>query len=309
MKIAITSDVHLEFGPLDIKNEDNVDVLVLSGDILTAKNLDFEASTYGDSRHSEMAQRYHDFLRNVNKEFPNVIYIMGNHEHYNFDFKYTESHIRNQVSHYENIHFLEKQTKVIDDVTFIGGTMWTTMNNQDPLTLQTIRGMMNDFRCVRNSNRMLTRKVPLYKKDENGQYIMETVGEINRMVEDGFKMKEEPSTFCPEDAVEDHFKFREFFEAEVGNYYDKKIVMCTHHTPSRLSCHPRYKDDSLMNGGYHNDLEEYIMDHPQIKLWTHGHTHEDYDYMLGTTRVVCNPRGYINYESRADRWKLKIVEV
>ena len=45
MKIAITSDVHLEFGPLDIKNEDNVDVLVLSGDILTAKNLDFEAST------------------------------------------------------------------------------------------------------------------------------------------------------------------------------------------------------------------------------------------------------------------------
>jgi hypothetical protein len=51
------------------------------------------------------------------------------------------------------------------------------------------------------------------------------------------------------------------------------------------------------------------MDHPQIKLWTHGHTHEDFDYMVGSTRIVCNPRGYDAYEERADRFKLKFVEV
>ena len=64
-----------------------------------------------------------------------------------------------------------------------------------------------------------------------------------------------------------------------------------------------------MNGGYHSDLSEFILDNPQIKLWTHGHTHEDFDYMIGSTRVVCNPRGYINYESRANNWKLKVMEV
>jgi hypothetical protein len=64
-----------------------------------------------------------------------------------------------------------------------------------------------------------------------------------------------------------------------------------------------------MNGAYSSSLDEYIMDHPQIKLWTHGHTHEDFDYMLRSTRVVCNPRGYIKYEERADNFQLKTVEI
>jgi hypothetical protein len=64
-----------------------------------------------------------------------------------------------------------------------------------------------------------------------------------------------------------------------------------------------------MNGGYSSDLSAFILDHPQIKLWTHGHTHEDFDYMIGSTRIVCNPRGYDNYEERAERFTLKYVDV
>ena len=37
MKIAVASDIHLEFGDLILKNEENADVLILSGDICTAK--------------------------------------------------------------------------------------------------------------------------------------------------------------------------------------------------------------------------------------------------------------------------------
>jgi hypothetical protein len=29
----------------------------------------------------------------------------------------------------------------------------------------------------------------------------------------------------------------------------------------------------------------------------------------GSTRIVCNPRGYIHYEDRADNFMLKVVEV
>jgi hypothetical protein len=31
--------------------------------------------------------------------------------------------------------------------------------------------------------------------------------------------------------------------------------------------------------------------------------------MIGSTRIVCNPRGYDGYEERADYFKLKVVEV
>jgi hypothetical protein len=51
------------------------------------------------------------------------------------------------------------------------------------------------------------------------------------------------------------------------------------------------------------------MNNPQIKVWTHGHTHETFDYMVGTTRIVCNPRGYDGYEERAYNFKLEVIEL
>ncbi len=65
-----------------------------------------------------------------------------------------------------------------------------------------------------------------------------------------------------------------------------------HHSPSFQSVADAYKSEYLMNGAYHSSLEEVILDRPQIKLWTHGHTHHPFDYVIGECRVVCNPRGY-----------------
>ena len=90
---------------------------------------------------------------------------------------------------------------------------------------------------------------------------------------------------------------------------DQKFVVVGHHAPSRLSTHPRYAHDTVMNGGYSSNMDEFIEEHPQIRLWTHGHTHEDFDYMIGSTRIMCNPRGYINYEHKASEWQLKTVIV
>ena len=91
--------------------------------------------------------------------------------------------------------------------------------------------------------------------------------------------------------------------------FGEKFVVAGHHSPSKLSTHPKYQDDQLMNGAYSSDLSEFILDHPQIKLWTHGHTHHEFDYMIGSTRIACNPRGYIGYEPQADDFKLKYLEV
>jgi Icc-related predicted phosphoesterase len=106
-----------------------------------------------------------------------------------------------------------------------------------------------------------------------------------------------------------HARTLAYFKSVLAEQHDKKFVVVGHHTPSPFSIHPKYAHDKLMNGGYHSDLIDFILEKQQIKLWTHGHTHEEFDYMIGSTRVVCNPRGYADYETIADNFKLKYLEI
>jgi predicted phosphodiesterase len=251
MKIKLVSDLHLEFKDLFIKNEQNYDLLILSGDIMVAEKL----------MRPEAGKAYRDFLSRVSFQFPNVIYVAGNHEFYSGG-KWAQSieDLRATCAQYPNIHFLERDTKVIDNVVFVGGTLWTDMNKHDPMTLHAVRDMMNDYRAIRN--------------DEKGY-----------------------TNLKPADTVERHRRTLDYFRTVLDQNKDKKCVVVGHHTPSFQSCHPQYAGDYLMNGAYHSDLSEFILDRPQIKLWTHGHTHHAFDYMIGETRVVCNPRGY-----QSDNW-------
>jgi len=309
MKIALASDIHLEFADINLQNTENADVLILSGDICVAE--DIGKPDPNNFLEGARSSRIVDFFKRCSFQFPHVVYVMGNHEHYHGDFAKTTNRIKSllESNMLSNVYLLDKETKTIGDVTFIGGTLWTDMNKEDPLTLFHIRQMMNDFRCVDNSNRMVTYKAPIYKKDADGKYIMQKIGEINSMVEDGFEFKERVSRFSPEDAVEDHKKMLQFIQTVIEGKFDEKFVVVGHHAPSKTSTKPRYQDDTLMNGGYSSRLDEFILEHPQIKLWTHGHTHDPFDYMVGSTRVVCNPRGYDGYEDRADRFELQYIEV
>jgi len=179
---------------------------------------------------------------------------------------------------------MDKESITIDDITFVGGTLWTDMNKEDPHTLYSIKGVMNDFRIIKNSSRVVS------FKDHEG------------------KFHERIAIFCPEDTVEDHKAMLAFID-ETTKDKTNKFVVVGHHSPSKASTHPRYKGEALMNGAYSSDLSEFILDRPQIKLWTHGHTHDPYDYMIGSTRIVCNPRGYINHEACADNFEFKLLEV
>jgi len=301
MKIAITSDVHLEFGDLILNNGENADVLILSGDICVAS--DFRDPDVYSMVQGGKTQRYTEFFERCASEFPKVIYVVGNHEHYHGDFAETFSILRKYLGHIENLHILDKEHVVIDGVTFIGGTLWTDMNAEDPVTLSHIRGVMNDFRIIENSTEMVSYKTMVNAYDGDGNVKLDENGQPIQQAE----FHKRPARFLPEDTVQDHKKMLQYIN--VTSEPLGKYVVVGHHAPSKASTHPRYKDEVIVNGAYSSRLDQFILDRPQIKLWTHGHTHEDFDYMIGTTRIVCNPRGYINYEDRADNFKLKYVEI
>jgi predicted phosphodiesterase len=296
MKIAVCSDIHLEFGPISLENTEGADVLILGGDICVAKDL-MNRDEHGIFDRFDRNSRVHTFFQECCARFPHVIYIAGNHEHYHGDYANTIATLRSRLGYLVNLHILDKQMVQLNGVSFIGGTLWTDMNKEDPITLMHMTSMMNDFRCVANSN-----KQPVIYQgghtNEAGQWVKDPWGTHTR-----------PAQFIPEDAVVDHKEMLEYIRLMIEGKFDQKFVVVGHHAPSKQSTHPRYADEQIMNGGYSSDLSEFIMDHPQIKLWTHGHTHEDFDYMIGSTRIVCNPRGYDAYEDRADRFKLKFVEI
>jgi Icc-related predicted phosphoesterase len=277
MKIALVSDVHLEFGDLDFENDSGADVLILGGDICIANDM-AQRDPYNTMGEQYRSNRFHDFFQRCSDRFPHVIFIVGNHEHYHGDFARTVPHFKDVLGYLPNLHILEKETFVLDDITFIGGTLWTDMNRRDNRTLHDISRMMNDFRCVDNS-----------AKTEDGR---------------GW-----PGRFTTTDAANDHDAMVAFIDQTVAANPAGRYVVVGHHAPSRLSTHPKYQDQFIMNGGYSSELDDFIQDRPQIKLWTHGHTHEDFDYMIAGCRILCNPRGYVNYEERADTWRLKTVEV
>lgn len=295
MKVGICSDLHLEIASIEIKNPGDVDVLILSGDIC----VDADLQIY-DRRQIELgfmtnkSVRYYEFFEQVSNDFKEVIYIAGNHEHYHGDYAHTLKNLKEKLAHYKNVRVLDKEIFKIGDYVFVGGTLWTDMNNEDPLTLYHIKEAMNDFRVVANSNRDVHFKT--FEVNEAGQQIP--------------TFRTRAAKFSPEDAVVDHRKFLQYLKIILQDVPPwEAVVVVGHHAPSKLSTHPRYKDEMVMNGGYSSDLSEFIFDHPQITLWTHGHTHHTFDYMLGSTRIVCNPRGYKGHEQRADDFELKVVEI
>ncbi len=264
MRVQLVSDLHLEFADINIQNQNNADVLILSGDIMVASKVNLPNSEYGI--------RFRDFLKRCSFQFPHVVYVAGNHEFYS-DGKFFAGldELRTACAVHDNVYFLERDMKIIDDIVFVGGTLWTDMNKYDPLTLHATRDMMNDYRATVN--------------DQAGYR----------------KLK-------PADTVERHKLTVEYIKLVVSENKDKRCVVVGHHSPSFQSCHEQYRHDHIMNGAYHSDLTDIMLDNPQIKWWTHGHTHHPFDYQIGECRVVCNPRGYDGYENTG--WNPnKIIEV
>ena len=191
MRIAICSDVHLEFGPITLHNDNEADVLVLSGDICTAKDLEITDSILSSAK----TDRFLEFFATCSKNFPHVVYVMGNHEHYHGDYATSIHTLKAALKSYENIHVLDKEFWDYNDYRFMGGTLWTNMNDEDERTMEHVGHRMNDFRICANSNRVVS-----YRSFEEGKA----------------KFHERDAYLSPQDAVDDHKKMVDYIKKHKG---------------------------------------------------------------------------------------------
>ncbi len=133
MKINLYTDLHLEFNPKKITIKNNVDVIVLAGDICNLTYL----------------EPLRELLYYVSKP---VLYVSGNHEYYNDD-RIPMSVLDDTVRKYlatrlPNVHYLCNESVVINNVTFYGGTMWTDLNKSNPNVIEVVNQAMSDYEYI-----------------------------------------------------------------------------------------------------------------------------------------------------------------
>lgn len=252
MKIQIASDLHLEFQDVVINNA-GADVLCLAGDICLADHL----YRNSNSSYIQTATRYRNFFADICSKFPKVLYIMGNHEHYSGLWNRTSTVLFNECKSYGNLIFLDNESVDIEGIRFIGTSLWTDLNNEDPLTMMSVKSMINDYHAITINHNAVYHKL------------------------------------SPINTVSAHKNALDYINIAY-NEHDGPVVILGHHAPSYQSIHERYKNEHIMNGAFCSNLDEFILSRNRIKLWIHGHVHNPFDYYIGDTRIVCNPHGYPN---------------
>ena len=81
MKISIASDLHLEFGTVELHNKDNSEILVLAGDIMVAEKV--RRYPFNDTRVANGSKvqaeswSYQRFFREVSERWEHVVYVAG----------------------------------------------------------------------------------------------------------------------------------------------------------------------------------------------------------------------------------------
>ena len=265
MDFQLISDLHLECGDMTLPGGD---ILLISGDLCEANHV--KSSTYvkdlltEGKDNTKRSDRYYRFLlEECSMKYRHVFYVIGNHEAYSTKLHKAIPHLKSQLP--DNVHLLENERYDFEDISILGCTLWTDMNKSDPLTLSRVRRHMNDYVHIT----MLT---------ESGQY----------------------HNLTPEHTVKLHNESVDYLRKTVEAEPDRKFIIMTHHSPTKLSVKPEYEDDHQLNGAYSSDLSEFILDNPQIIAMTHGHTHDKFVYQMGNTWILCNPRGYKGFERIAE---------
>lgn len=251
MKIHLLSDLHHEFfrRPADRRlipgysrwkcgiPDTEADVIVLAGDI--------DGGTKGVEWAISEAER-------LKKP---IIYVPGNHEYYGFDLIHTLERMR-ELSHNTGVTVLNNQMVEIDDIRFLGSTLWTDYS-VDPKTSQSdamskVGLAINDHRLIKCRDNRLT-----------------TV-----------------------DALTLHNESRKWLEEMLAVPYSGKTVVITHHGPSPACQHPDY-GLSAISTSFYSDLDRLV---EMADLWVYGHTHANMRTTVFGTPLISNQFGYSQVE-------------
>ena len=240
MKIRLLSDLHNEGTEMKYSSIGE-DLVILAGDIHTL--------TRGP--------------RWARECWPNteIIMIFGNHEFYRSSLDGEKLHMKAACAK-NGIHLLDRNSVMLGEINFVGATLWTDFDKEDPTIMDDFHRYMNDAALINFSAEIAYRKI------------------------------------SARDILREHVADRDYLDKELTKTTGRKIVI-THHMPSAVCVHPMYKNHGDSNHYFYVDLN-WMMTKHEPEIWIHGHTHTSVDVMYEKTRILCNPKGYTSRNGVAE---------
>ena len=276
MKIAIASDLHLEFQEKrdliptyqrwkDHLIEEEVDLILLAGDTSVRRN--------------NVSQKHRSrlFAESLARDVGcPVVFIAGNHEYYKMNTKSCLESLRKVDENTpEGVYFLEndlieiRDNEIEESLYIIGATLWTDFKLYDHpvLSMNYAEHGMNDFKLIRNAG---------YTKIK------------------------------PQDTVIWHNYSKALIEKYLLELKEEKTLVLTHHCPSSLVANPLFKHSEL-EPAY---ISEILSESTRLPdYWVFGHSHHKVDQKFGKTRIITHQRGYPGELEDFDEFLFKIIEV
>ena len=246
--LQIISDLHLEhrqeLSP-DQFLTPSANVLALLGDI---------GSPYDD--------KLELFLLWCSKKYSHVLYIAGNHEYYsnyNHTYETIKQYLMNLCNKFPNVHFLDNNTFELEDVVFIGSTLWSDIpKEKDDYLLS----HMNDYRLIHISAG--EKMQPYHSRvlfEQSKSYIEKTITKVMNMNKKIVILTHHAPSFHKTSAPEYEHSDSTFAFASSLPYYDKNNpirLWCSGHT--HFNYHHFEEGYELISNqvGYKKPIKGYI---------------------------------------------------
>ena len=199
------------------------------------------------------------------------MYLVSNslNDRYHFSKKKIE-HFKQICEDIDTVEFLDGNIVEVDDVK-IGGT-----------------GLFYDFSYgIKNFNLTKEKMIEKWKDIMNDSINISGLDDFGCDISfdnHGFYNKKTYYTFDP-------IKFFNIEKEKMLNIIKECNIFVSHIGPV-VPPNIGIKHQRPETGFYFFDGEEYLMNDKAPKLWIFGHTHDNFDFKINNTHLMCNPLGY-----------------
>lgn len=271
------NDLHLEFdNNFSIPNLNRNEIIIFAGDVIA------------QGRNKKMNPKTLEFLLPIIENGNHIVWVNGNHEYYGSKIYKVNQFFQELSDKYENFHFLNNSSVFINDIEFLGGTLWTDINKQNATTrfeLESAR--YNSY------------------PDKNG------IQDYKKIAMKRTSPRVHYNKLKTSDTIQFHLETVKYIKSRIGKH--KKQVVVTHHAPSDIFVDLERYSNPVTKFNFYSELEWLAKN---FNFWICGHTHKKVNKKIGKTHFLSNPRGYLGTDDVDDivnnfdpYWSIEIGEI